>query len=128
VDNGRFKVISSATFGWMVKGNRLEYFNGHSDTAALQVTADRRLTVRIGRWSADRMEWVQEVEGAGGSARNAASSLTYVVHQLKPDAAYRLTVNGKATGGVRSDAKGDLVVRVMVSQGDERILIQKKIL
>ena len=120
VDNGRFRIESANAFGYMASGDRLEYFNGHSDTAALQVTADRRLIVRIGQWNADRMEWVQTATGG--------KQLTCFIHQLKPDAAYRLTVDGKATGDLRSDAKGDMVFSLTVSQGDERILIQKKIL
>jgi len=102
----------------MVSGNRLKYFNGHSDTAALQVTSDRRLMVRIGRWSADRMEWEQTTATGG-------KQLTCLIHQLKPNAAYQLTVGGKPGRAVRSDAEGDLVVSLPARAG---ILIQKKIL
>jgi len=118
VDNGRFRIESAKAFGYMVSGNRLKYFNGHSDTAALQVTSDRRLMVRIGRWSADRMEWEQTTATGG-------KQLTCLIHQLKPNAAYQLTVGGKPGRAVRSDAEGDLVVSLPARAG---ILIQKKIL
>ena len=99
VDNGGFKIISPKTFGYMATGKRLTYFNGDSDTAALQVTADRRLMVRIGRWGADRMEWVQE-----------GNALGYTIHQLKPNSDYRLTVSGKAAQIIKSNANGDLEI------------------
>jgi hypothetical protein len=117
VDDGRFKVISANAFGYMASGDRLDYFNGQCDTASLQVTTDRRLTVRIGRWSADRMEWVQTVE------RASAKPLIYMVHQLKPNVTYRVVVAGRVNGNMRSDAKGDLVVGLPAR--DARILIQK---
>jgi hypothetical protein len=127
VSNGRFRIESARAFGYMVSGSGLKYFNGQSDTAALQVTTDRRLTLQIGQWGADRMEWVQTVgkAEAGGAPKG---SLTYVIHQLKPNAAYQLTVGGRPQRAVRSDAEGDLVVSLPVGTGDERILIQKKIL
>lgn len=40
----------------------------------------------------------------------AAAPLTYIIHHLKPGAAYAFKVNGKTVKKIRSDAKGDCTV------------------
>jgi hypothetical protein len=50
------------------------------------------------------MEWQQIV-----AKQPSAKPLTYHIKQLKPNAAYRIAVNGKEAQSVRSDANGDIV-------------------
>jgi hypothetical protein len=127
VEDGMYKVISSATFGVMISGQRLSWFNGNDATMSLQVTADRRLTLQIKIWNADQMEWAQTVGKAVGgfvAGRNTGRSvslLRYMIHQLKPETDYWVTVGGRPQNAVRSDAEGDLVFTLPANPGAARI-------
>jgi hypothetical protein len=61
------------------------------------------------------MEWLQTIAGA------AVQPIVYRFHQLTPEAAYRLSVNGKPVKIIRSDAGGNLVIRRPATGGLQRI-------
>ena len=104
VANKRFKVISDKSFGFNAVGNSLSYFNGSSATAALQVSTDSHLTLKINNWGAEKMEWQQVV------TKPSVKPLTYHIKQLKPNAVYKISVNGKVLESVKSNTNGDIVV------------------
>ena len=117
VSNNMFKVICNTNFGFNATKNQLTYFDGSNSIASLQITTDKPLTIKLNNWSAEKMEWQQTL------TKPSAKALTYLIRQLKPNANYIVSVNGKAVQKIRSDTKGDLLVNHHISGVSERINI-----
>jgi hypothetical protein len=117
VSNNMFKIICNKNFGFNATKNRLTYFDGSNSIASLQITTDKPLTIKLNNWSAEKMEWQQTL------TKPSAKALTYVIKQLKPNANYIVSVNGKAVQKIRSDMKGNLLVNHRTSGVVERINI-----
>jgi hypothetical protein len=117
VSNKMFKIICNKNFGFNATKNQLTYFDGSNSVASLQITTDNPLTIKLNNWSAEKMEWQQTI------TKPSAKSLTYAIKQLKPNANYIVSVNGKAVQKIKSDVKGDLLINHHISGGVERINI-----
>ncbi|MGF7042099.1 hypothetical protein [Mucilaginibacter lappiensis] len=117
VSNKMFKIICSKNFGFNATKNQLSYFDGSNSVASLQITTDSPLTIKLDNWSAEKMEWQQTL------TKPSAKALTYVIKQLKPNANYIVSVNGKAVQKIRSGTKGNLLVNHRTSGVVERINI-----
>jgi hypothetical protein len=115
VSNNMFKIICNKNFGFNATKNQLSYFDGNSSIASLQITTDKPLTIKLNNWSAEKMEWQQTL------TKPSAKALTYLIKQLKPNANYVVSVNGKAIQKIRSDMKGNLLVNHRTSGVVERI-------
>ncbi|MGZ3778396.1 MAG: alpha-L-rhamnosidase-related protein, partial [Mucilaginibacter sp.] len=99
VSDKMFKVTAEKNFGFYATKNQLSYFKGNSANASLQATTVKRLTISVKNWDKDKMEWEQSAE----------SPVTYVLHQLKPNAVYQLVINGGPANAIKSDQNGELV-------------------
>lgn len=117
VSNNMFKIICNKNFGFNATKNQLTYFDGSNSIASLKITTDKPLTIKLNNWSAEKMEWQQTL------TKPSAKALTYVIKQLKPNANYIVSVNGKAVQKIRSDMKGNLLVNHRTSGVVERINI-----
>jgi hypothetical protein len=117
ISDTKFKVTAGKPFGFFATKGQLSYFDGNSAIAALAVQSEQRLALTIKSWKRDKMDWMQHVGGA------SSKPLLYIVHQLKPDAVYLLSVNGRPVEKLRSDGKGDLAVSRWVSAVSEQISI-----
>ncbi len=122
VSGKMFKVISGKDFGFAATKDRLSYFEGSSPDAAVQVTTEKPLTIAIGNWGPDRMDWVQTV-GKPSSWTLSSNPLVYAIHQLRPDHTYLLSVGGKPVNKIRSDRKGRLVITRKPAAVSEKITI-----
>jgi hypothetical protein len=116
VSDKTFKVIASSHFGFYTTKDQLSWFNGSSSNASLQATSAKHLTVTIKNWKADKMEWEQ----------TAANPVAYVLHQLKPNAVYILTTNGKGAQTIKADLKGELMLNTPSIAANETIMVTKK--
>jgi hypothetical protein len=117
VSNNMFKIICNKNFGFNATKNQLTYFDGSNSVASLQITTDKPLTIKLNNWSAEKMEWQQTL------TKPSAKALTYLIKQLKPNANYIVSVNGKAVQKIRSDMKGALLISHRTSGVVERINI-----
>jgi hypothetical protein len=95
-----FKVTASTSFGFNATKNQLSYFKGSSASVSLQATSAKPLSIDIKNWGADKMEWQQ----------TGTMPVVYVVHNLKPNTAYRYTVNGAAGKNIRSNLNGEITI------------------
>ncbi len=118
VSNGQFKVLSRKDFGFMAVGQHLSYFDGASSVSAFEVQSEGKLTLALENWSAGNMEWTQTLAAA------SVKPLSYTIHQLKPDALYRLSVKSKPVQTIRSDAEGKLLISLPVSDTSEKIALK----
>jgi len=110
-----FKVTANTGFGFNTAKNQLSYFNQNSQDASLQATATQRLTINIKNWTTAKMEWKQTPVGP----------VSYVVHQLKPNASYAVTINGEATVKMKSNLKGELILNSDAKAGNGRIVVSR---
>ncbi|SDH21252.1 alpha-L-rhamnosidase-related protein [Mucilaginibacter gossypii] len=117
VSNQRFKVICNKNFGFNATKNQLSYFNGSNPVASLQITTDKPLTISVSQWSNVKMEWQQT------ATKPSAKALTYLIKQLKPNANYIVSINGKAVQKVKSDDKGDISITHRISGASEKMSI-----
>ncbi len=117
VSNKQFKVVSNKRFGFNATKNQLSYFDGNNTDAGLEVSSEKALTLSINNWQPGNMDWVQTV-GALSS-----TPLIYIVHGLKPGAAYQFSVDGKPVKTMQSNAKGELVIPRRAMALAERIAI-----
>lgn len=124
VSDKRFRVVCAKAFGFSDTGRQMCFFAGDAAAASLQVTSvgaaarvtsAAPLTVEVGNWTPDRMEWV----------RTGAGPLVYRVCGLKPLAGYLLLINGGTVKKVRSNEEGELVINRPGSSVSERIEISK---
>ncbi|HEU4553330.1 MAG TPA: hypothetical protein VFS25_10870, partial [Chitinophaga sp.] len=102
ISNGVFKITSGESFGFNAVNDTVFYFNGNSSTPLLQAASSQPLTLSIKSAHPAQLSWEQTMR--------AAAPLTYIIHHLKPGAAYAFKVNGKTVKKIRSDAKGDCTV------------------
>ena len=117
VSDGRFTLISGKRFGFFTTKDRLTYFDDSSASASLQITTGGPLTILLKNWGPDKMDWVQTLP------KISSQPLAYVIHRLKPDSDYLLSVGGKPVKKMRSDAKGDLAISHQAASVTERITI-----
>lgn len=114
VSSGMFKITAGHDFGFFAGSNRLSYFNGDSPDISMQAAeTSGRLTISIKSWGKKTMEWQQQSPGP----------VSYILHQLKPDAAYQLTIDGKKSGIIKSNSKGELTFRRMPGSPVESIVM-----
>jgi len=120
VSNKTFKVISPKDFGFSATKNELSYFEGSHSNPSLHVMSDQALTIAIKNWDASRMEWIQIIK------KPSLKPLVYVVHQLKPDYSYLLSVNGKPVKRIKSSVEGNLVINHNTAAVSDRITISNE--
>ena len=111
-----FKVTANNRFGFSTTKNQLSYFNGNDPYVSLQATSAQHLAIAIQNWDANEMAWQQD----------AVKPVVYVLHQLKPNTAYLLAVNGKPVKTIRSNLHGELVIDLTPVSTSERISIRNK--
>ncbi|HVW98265.1 MAG TPA: hypothetical protein VHA56_20030 [Mucilaginibacter sp.] len=119
ISSGGYKVTVAHSFGFNAKNGKLYYFNGDSPDAAMQVMSAQPLALTIKNWSAGKMEWTQSL------AKTPSRPLTYVLHQLVPDAYYKLVVGNKALQSIKASREGDLTIKLPVSANTEQISISR---
>jgi len=112
-----FKVIAGKSFGFYSTGNQLSYFNGDDAAVSMQVTSARPLTIDIKNWNTAKMQWSQT------SSKPAAQPLTYVLHRLKPNAMYLLSVDGTAIKRLKANAGGELIINHKAANAVEQIIV-----
>jgi len=113
VSDHKFKVTSGKSFGFNSSKNQLTYFNRNAAIASLDATSAQGLSINIKNWDAGKMEWQQSV----------TTPVAYVLHRLKPNASYRLMVNGKLIKSVNSNLKGDLAINYTPKTAGETIAV-----
>jgi hypothetical protein len=116
VSNKTFKVTANTSFGFNTTKNQLSYFNGNSSNVSLQATSAQRLSINIKIWNTDKMEWQQ----------SASKPIIYVLHQLKSNTMYRVTVNGNLVKSIKSNLKGELVINQNPKSVAERIIVSRE--
>ena len=119
VSNGRYKIIADRDFGFYAQHNTLSYFNGDSAAASLEVKSDGKLTLQIEKWDAKEMSWTQV------STAKKPALLYYKIGSLAPNAAYSVTLDGKATGKYTSDADGDVSFIYKSAGVAKRIIVRR---
>ena len=99
-----YKITSKERFGFNMNSGQLTYYNRHSANAALQVKSAQPIELSIKQWENGKLEWVQSVSKVTGA------TLTYTIHQLKPNADYLLSISQKSPQRLKSDAMGNLII------------------
>ncbi|MDN5287990.1 MAG: hypothetical protein JWR38_4264 [Mucilaginibacter sp.] len=117
VSNQRFKIICNKNFGFNASQNQLSYFNSSNAIASLQITTDNPLTIKLNNWDAGKMEWQQIL------TKPSVKVLTYLVKQLKSNANYIVSVNGKVVQKVKSDEKGNISITHHIAGTSEKMSI-----
>src|SRR6185437_12299682 len=117
VSNKQFTIVSKKNFGFNACKSQLQYFDGNNHDISLEVTSEKGLTLDIRKWAVEKMDWVQLVSGPSGG------TLHYIVYQLRPDHVYWLSVDGRPSEKIRSNARGELVINHSVTATSERISI-----
>jgi hypothetical protein len=126
VSDKRFKVTAGKPFGFFATKGQLSYFDGSSPVAALAVRSEQLLALTNKSWGTDKMDWIQHTDKTDRKQHGGgmvSKPLLYIVYQLKPNAVYLLSVNGRTVEKLRSDGKGHLAVSRRVSAVSERINI-----
>jgi hypothetical protein len=100
VANKSFKITDDKSFGFNATKGKLSYFNRNSADVSLQAKTPGNLSIIIKNWDADKIEWQQ----------NTAASVVYTLYQLKPNAAYKLSINGARAQMLKSNVKGELLI------------------
>jgi hypothetical protein len=116
-----FKVTAGKAFGFNTTKNQLSYFDGNSSVVSLQVTSPQHLAIDIKNWDAAKMEWIQSI------SKPAAQSFTYILHQLKPNTRYLLSVDGKTVQKFKTDLRGSLTISHSPKAVSEHITISNAI-
>lgn len=117
VSNKKFKMIAGRRFGFFATKEQLFYFDGGSAIVALQVKSEQALTLSIKNWKTSDRDWMQTID------RTSSQPLLYTLHQLKPNTAYLLSVNGRVVEKKLSDGKGDLVISHKAFAVAERLTV-----
>lgn len=113
VSDTRFKVIANENFGFNTTKDQLFYFNKNEADASLQAHTTAQLTIQFKSWNADKIEWQQ----------TAFKPVDYILHHLKPNAVYYVTINEKDTKKFTSNVKGELLLNLKPQSKVETIKI-----
>jgi hypothetical protein len=113
VSDKKFKVTADKSFGFNTTKKQLSYFNRNSPDVSFTATSVQHLTVNIKSWDTNKAEWQQHTSGP----------VSYVLHQLKPNAIYRLTINGNTVKNISSNLKGELAINNLQASGAGLIIV-----
>ncbi len=100
ISDNKFRITAPKSFGFNTTGNHLLYFNGNDAEVSMQATTNKALKISVKSWNKNEREWLQ----------NASQPVAYELHQLTPNAAYSVVVNGKSVKKLKTDLKGDLLL------------------
>ena len=104
-------IRSSVPFGVNASSKGVEYFSGTNADFGMSILAPKetRLAVQIEHWS-NAKEWSESMAQKHGK-------VSYVIRGLKPNADYRLEVDGKAVKSMRADADGQITFEQTMNPG-----------
>jgi hypothetical protein len=119
VSNNIFKVIAPHNFGFYATKGQASYFDGSSAKPSLQITSGQSLTVEIKNWEQHKVEFSAIADKA------SAQQVSYIVHQLQPDAYYSFSINGKTAKSVKSDKNGDISLNDLSVSGSKTIILER---
>jgi hypothetical protein len=126
VSNNMFKVIAPKDFGFSTSKDTVSFFDGNSPAASLQVVSSHPLTIDIKNWGPGKIDWIQITPASASRLTPAPKPLIYILHHLKPDAGYSLSIDDKPAKKIRTNANGDLVIAHKVSAVSETLSIRNE--
>jgi len=118
VSDGTFKVVAGHRFGFNTTKDQLWYFDGNDDNASMEAISTTPLGITIQSWNPDQMSWVQTID------KNATRPVSYVIHQLKNNTSYKVSVDGRNIENIKSNLKGELMLSIGGKFGSELVIIR----
>jgi hypothetical protein len=100
ISDKQYKITSKTDFGFIAKGDELNYFHAKEDIYSLKAKTEKgkTLSLEILGWNAAQHSWNQ--------CCGEQSKVIYSIGNLKPDQSYTILVDGKKVKETKSNHEG----------------------